>query len=196
MSVYLLNCTCVYSFTLTDCALAIPSNICGCQSGTVRGPKEKVNGSHHGDNARLKPPGIQNATKPLAGLTNREHRELTGVKTVSLGTNYSFSVQSAASISKRRMSDVLPCPSTTVIKSRFPMKLSEVRRRQVTRDFTRTATDQGQNGSSNLLTPYREQPRSNRIVVAYPRPALSATKLKNHAPISFDLQAQVSLGQT
>ena len=31
-------------------------------------------------------------------------------------------------------------------------------------------------GSSNFLTPYREQPRSTRIVVAYPRPAFSATK--------------------
>ena len=30
--------------------------------------------------------------------------------------------------------------------------------------------------SSNLLTPYREQPRSTRILTAYPRPALSATK--------------------
>ena len=41
--------------------------------------------------------------------------------------------------------------------------------------------------SSNLLTPYREQPRSTRIVVAtYPRPAFSATKRTNYAPISFD----------
>ena len=29
--------------------------------------------------------------------------------------------------------------------------------------------------NQNSFTPYREQPRSNRIVVAYPRPALSAT---------------------
>ena len=46
------------------------------------------------------------------------------------------------------------------------------------------------------LTPYRQQPRSTRIVVAYPRPAFSATKRKNHAPISFDEQAQVSQGHT
>ena len=44
------------------------------------------------------------------------------------------------------------------------------------RHFTRNRTDQCRNGSSNLLAPYREQPRSTRIVVAYPRPALSATK--------------------
>ena len=38
--------------------------------------------------------------------------------------------------------------------------------------------------------------RSTRIVVAYPRPAFSATKRTNHAPISFDQQAQVSQGHT
>ena len=41
---------------------------------------------------------------------------------------------------------------------------------------------------------YREQPRSTSTVVAYPRPALSATKRTNHAPSSFDSQAQVSQG--
>ena len=58
------------------------------------------------------------------------------------------------------------------------------------------ATECGQNGSSNLLTPYREQPRSTRIVVAYPRPAFSGTKRTNYAPISFDQQVQVSQGLT
>ena len=37
----------------------------------------------------------------------------------------------------------------------------------------------------------REQPRSTRILVTYSRPAFSATKRTNHAPISFDQQAQV-----
>ena len=45
-----------------------------------------------------------------------------------------------------------------------------------------------------IHTPYRKQPRSTRIVVAYPRPAFSATKRTNHAPNSFDQQAQVSQG--
>ena len=53
---------------------------------------------------------------------------------------------------------------------------------------TSNGTDQYQNGSSNLLTPYREQPRSTRNVVAYPRPAFSAKKRKNYAPTSFDQQ--------
>ena len=53
-------------------------------------------------------------------------------------------------------------------------------------DPTSNGTDQYQNGSSNLLTPYREQPRSTRIVVAYPRPAFSATNRTNYAPTSFD----------
>ena len=61
---------------------------------------------------------------------------------------------------------------------------------------TSNGTDQYQNGSSNLLTPYREQPRSTRNVVAYPRPAFSAKKRKNYAPTSFDQQVQVSQGHT
>ena len=46
------------------------------------------------------------------------------------------------------------------------------------------------------ITSYREQSRSTRIVVAYPRSALSAKKRTNHAPISFDQQAQVSRTHT
>ena len=53
------------------------------------------------------------------------------------------------------------------------------------RRFTKNGTDQCQNGSSNLLIPYREQPRSTRMAVAYLRPAFSATKRTNHAPISL-----------
>ena len=37
-------------------------------------------------------------------------------------------------------------------------------RRQVMRHFTSNGTDQYQNGSSNLLSPCREQPRSTRIL--------------------------------
>ena len=61
---------------------------------------------------------------------------------------------------------------------------------------TSNGTDQYQNGSSNLLTPYREQSRSTRNVVAYPRPAFSAKNRKNYAPTSFDQQVQVSQGHT
>ena len=46
------------------------------------------------------------------------------------------------------------------------------------------------------LTPYREQPRSTRIAVVYPRSASSATKRNNTPPISFDQQVQVSRGHT
>ena len=47
------------------------------------------------------------------------------------------------------------------------------------------------------FTPYREQPRSTRIVVAYPRPASSATNRTNkYVPTSFDQQVQVSQGHT
>ena len=63
-----------------------------CQSGSWSQRGTKVNGSHHGDNPLLKPTGIQIATKPLPGSTNREHRKLIGVKTmsVSMGTNYMY----------------------------------------------------------------------------------------------------------
>ena len=71
-----------------------------------------------------------------------------------------------------------------------------VARRQVMRHLTSNGTDQCQNGSSNLLTPYRERLRSTRVVVAYPRSAFSATKRSNYAQISFDQQAQVSQGHT
>ena len=50
---------------------------------------------------------------------------------------------------------------------------------------TSNGTDQYQNGSSNLLTPYREQPRSTRNVVAYPRPTFSAKKRKNYGKITL-----------
>ena len=49
-----------------------------------------------------------------------------------------------------------------------------------------TSHNQYQNGSSNLLTPYyREQPRSTRIAVAYPRPVFSATNWTNYAPTNW-----------
>ena len=46
---------------------------CRSRSWSQRGTK--VNGSHHGDNPLLRPTGIQIATKPLPGPTNREHRK-------------------------------------------------------------------------------------------------------------------------
>ena len=65
------------------------------------------------------------------------------------------------------------------------------------RYFPSNETDQCRNGSSsNLLISYREQPRSTRIVVAYPRPAFSATKWTNPALTSFDQQAQFSQDHT
>ena len=55
------------------------------------------------------------------------------------------------------------------------------------RNFTSNGTAQCQDGSLNFLTAaYRGQPRSTRDVVGYPRPAFSAAKRTNHAPISFD----------
>ena len=55
-----------------------------CQSRLWSQRGTKVNGSHHGDNPLLRPTGIQIATKPLPGPTNREHRKLIGVERMSL----------------------------------------------------------------------------------------------------------------
>ena len=60
---------------------------------------------------------------------------------------------------------------------------------------TSNGTHQYQNGSSNLLTPYREQPRSTRNVVAHPRPAFSAKKRKNYTPTSFFLSTSSSFSR-
>ena len=50
----------------------------------------KISGPHHGDSPLLKPTGIQIAKKPMPGTSNREHRQLIHVKTMSMGTNCSF----------------------------------------------------------------------------------------------------------
>ena len=72
------------------------------------------------------------------------------------------------------------CLSSKVIKSGLNVFLAIEglhKEKLVMRHFARNGIDQCQNGTSNLLfISYREQPRSTRIVVAYPRPAFSATK--------------------
>ena len=90
------------------------------------------------------------------------------------------------------------CPPTQSSKviQKFSISRRVTRRRQFMRYFTSNGTDQCQNGSSKILTPYREQRRTTRIVVAYPRLAFSTTKRANHALISFDEEAQVSQGHT
>ena len=95
------------------------------------------------------------------------------------------------------------CPTNKVIKRGIMYKTfsssQRVTRRRIMRHFTGNGTDQFycRNGPSNILIPYREQSRSARIVIANPRPAFSATsEWKNHTPISFDQQAQVSQGPT
>ena len=55
-----------------------------CQSRSWSQIRSKVNGSYHGDSPLLKPTGIQVETKLLPGLTNRKHRKLIGVKTMSV----------------------------------------------------------------------------------------------------------------
>ena len=87
------------------------------------------------------------------------------------------------------------CTSTKMVKrysKTFPSH-RKVTRRQFTLQFTSNDTDQCQNGYSNFLTPYREQPGPTRIVVVYLRPE---TKSTDHAPLKIDQQAHVSQGLT
>ena len=69
----------VVSFTLTDGASTIPSNIRGFQSGTWSQRGTEVNGSHHDDNPLLRPTGIQIATNSYATL---QAMAPTNIKTV------------------------------------------------------------------------------------------------------------------
>ena len=132
----------------------------------------------------LKPTRIQITTKSLPAPTAQERRKLLRVKTMSSSTNYSTvsTVRSAASVPESEIQDTEmtvwcaahPPKSSKVTQKVFSSR--RVTRRQVMRHFTSNGTDQCQNSSSNLLTPYREQPRSARIVVESPRPAFSATR--------------------
>ena len=94
---------------------------------------------------------------------------------------------------QRKPSAMICCPAhlpNKVIKSDSKTFLNyrKVTRRQIMRHFQGMAPTfkKCQNGSSNLLCPYREQPRLTWTLVAYPRPALSATKRTNHAIISIE----------
>ena len=94
---------------------------------------------------------------------------------------------------------MLPIYQIQVIKSdsKSSSRDRRVVRRQLMRHFISNGTDQCQNGSSNLITSYREQPRSIRDVVAYPaRPPIAVTTRTNHAPSSFGEQVQVSQSLT
>ena len=103
-----------------------------------------------------------------------------------LGTNYSVycldycQYQATGEMSER----AAHLPNSSKVTQKSFRSYRTVTRRQIVRHFTRNSTDQSQNGSSNLFTPYGEQPRSTRIVVAYLRSAFSATKRINHVPIS------------
>ena len=69
-------------------------------------------------------------------------------------------------------------------------------RRQVTRHLTSSEANQCQNGSSNFLTSYREEPQPTRTVLVYPRSVLSAKERNNYTPCRYDNQTQFSQGHT
>ena len=172
-----------------------------CQSRSWSQRGTTINGPNHGDNPLLKPTRTQIATKPLPGSTNQKHRRLIGVKTMSLVTNYSLYYLECYKyfrirITSYRKDCLMCCPSNKVIKryTRSCLALGGLLEDMLCDTFTSNCTDQHPNGSPNLLTPYREQPRSTRTIIAYPRPAFSATKRANHASISVDQQDQIYQG--
>ena len=76
-------CGVCVSWTLTDRASTITSNILGCQSGAWLQIGTQFNGSHHGDNLPLRQTGIQITTISLPGPTNRGHRKHIRVSAMS-----------------------------------------------------------------------------------------------------------------
>ena len=133
-------------------------------SWSQRGTKAKE--SHHGDNPLLKPTGIQIATKPLSGPTNREHRKLAIVKVVPFGYELQCLVSGVLPVFQnlnyklhRRLSDVLPIQQSRQKLFKTFSSSRGVTRRYVMLYSTSNGTDQCQNGSSSRLTPHREQPR-------------------------------------
>ena len=144
------------------------------------------------DHAVLYPEGAVSMTTP-------------GTESVSPTPSIVERLWSVASVSEselqamiqRRLSDVLHVHQSHQKRYQtFSRSRRVTRKRQVIRQFSSNGTDQCQNGSSNLLAPYLEQPRSARFVVADPRPAFSETKRMNRAPTSFDQQPQLSQGHT
>ena len=145
-----------------------------CQSGAWSQRGTKVSGTRHGDNPLVKPTqgfkSRQNSCQVEPpediGTVSASRRCLRAQTTDSTFRSAASSrvFQKQNSNSHKRL-DVLPicrCPSADVIKSdstSFFRNRGAIRR-QVMQHFRRNGTDQCQNGSSNLLTPYREQPQS------------------------------------
>ena len=171
-----------------------------CQSRSWSQRGTKVNGSHHGGSPLLKPTSPQKPcpAQPTTNIGNlsASRRCLWVRTTVSTAVSGVLPVfQNRNCKLHSRLSGLLPDQqSHQKLRKRFSSS-RRVTRRQAMRHFTGHGTDQCRNGSSDILIPYREQPRSTRIVVAYPRPAFSATKRTNHARTIFDQRAQVYEGR-
>ena len=115
---------------------------------------------------------IQIATNSLPGSTTlrRQHRKLIGAKTMSLGTKCNFycciwscQYYFRILVTSYREDCLVCCPYNKVIKSDPKTCLALGGLHEDTLCHTlqaMTPTNQCQNGSSNFLTPYREQPQS------------------------------------
>ena len=148
------------------------------------------NGSRHGDNPKLKPTGIQivGSNHPRTLETYRRQDDVFGYELQFLLSinrvppvsfeNLNYKIQATET-----EDCMMCCPSNKVIKSDTHKKFSSSRR--VTRKhlvwhFTSNGTDECLSGLLSLTHGQRSQQQRGT----------------NHAPISFDQQAQVSQSHT
>ena len=127
-------------------------------------------------------------TKPLPGPTNREYRKLMGVKAMSLGTNSSFycleccQYISGSDLQATEKTVWCAAPCNEVIKSDPKgFLLHQGLHEDKLCDTSQAMAPTNVETVHQISLLYREQPRSIRMVVAYPRLAFSPTKRTNHA---------------
>ena len=168
-----------------------------CQSRSWSQRGTKVNGSHHGDSPLLKPTGIQIATKSMPGPTNREHRKLIGVKTMSafedepqfLLSGMLPEYQNVNYKLQRRLADVLP---------KSPKRIQQVSscRKATRKQVIRHLQAMTPTKSKRFVKPPYSISRATSIDSDCCRLVHTASVLRtkgtNYALISFDQQPQVS----
>ena len=118
--------------------------------------------NQQGSKSRHKPSPVQ----PTENIgTYRRQNDVFGYELQFLLSGVLPVFQSLNYKPKRRLPDLLPNQQRPQKLYKFDSSSRRVTRRQVMRHFTGHGTDQCRNGLSNILIPYREQPRSARIVV-------------------------------
>ena len=114
-------------------------------------------------------------TKSMPGPTARERRELTGVKTTSLGTNLQFLLSGVPTVCQNlnyklqgRLSERAALHHTVTQKHFLTIHIVILSEKRLHEDklcdtLQAMVPNQGRNGSSNFLAQYREQPDRFRL---------------------------------